>query len=66
MVPMLYDMCVGAWYPLEEEMIETGAIVSMADLVDEELAKAAGLGEHPNFRLGPLEDSEPDSTSNDC
>jgi len=58
MVPMLYDMCVGAWYPLEEEMIQTGAIDVYGRPGEiEELAKAAGLDEHPNFRLGPLEDN---------
>ncbi|MFB0535363.1 MAG: sugar ABC transporter substrate-binding protein, partial [Anaerolineae bacterium] len=26
MVPMLYDLCVGAWYPLKDEMVQAGRI----------------------------------------
>ncbi len=26
LVPMLYDMCVGAWYPTPEEMLQTGTL----------------------------------------
>lgn len=58
LVPMLYDMCVGAWYPMPEEMIQTGTIDVYGKPGEiEALAKAAGLDEHPNFRLGPLADN---------
>lgn len=58
LVPMLYDICVGAWYPMPEEMIQTGTIDVYGKPGEiEALAKAAGLDKHPNFKLGPLADN---------
>lgn len=58
LVPMLYDMCVGAWYPKPEEMIQAGAIDLYGKPGEiEALAKASGLDKHPNFKLGPLQDN---------
>ncbi len=58
LVPMLYDMCVGAWYPTSEEMLQTGTL----DLYGrpgelEELAKKAGIADHPSFNTGPLKEN---------
>lgn len=58
LVPMLYDMAVGAWYPTAEEMMQTGTI----DLYGapgelERLAKASGLDTHPNLNIGPLKEN---------
>ncbi len=58
LVPMLYDMCVGAWYPESEEMLQTGTL----DLYGrpgelEKLAEAAGIADHPSFNTGPLKDN---------
>lgn len=58
LVPMLYDMAVGAWYPKEEEMIQTGTIdVYGAPGEVERLVKNAGLDQHPNLRIGPLKEN---------
>jgi|SRR5690554_3680994 len=58
MVPMLYDICVGAWYPKPEEMIQTGTIDVYGKPGEiEDLARTSGLDMHPNFKLGPLEDN---------
>lgn len=58
LVPMLYDMCVGAWYPTPEEMIQSGSIDIYGKPGEiEALAKASGLDKHPNFKLGPLQDN---------
>ncbi len=58
LVPMLYDMCVGAWYPLPDEMLQAGAI----DLYGrpgelERLVKAAGIDKHPNLKIGPTQEN---------
>jgi ABC-type sugar transport system substrate-binding protein len=58
LVPMLYDMCVGAWYPSPEEMLQTGTL----DLYGrpgelEALAKEAGIDKHPSFNTGPLKEN---------
>ncbi|MDQ7843545.1 MAG: sugar ABC transporter substrate-binding protein [Armatimonadota bacterium] len=54
MVPMLYDMCVGAWYPLKDEMVQAGRIDCYGRPGEiEELARGARLIYHPNFKLGP-------------
>lgn len=58
MVPMLYDLCVGAWYPLKDEMVQAGRI----DLYGrpgeiEPLAEAARLTYHPSFKLGPTKEN---------
>lgn len=51
MVPMLYDMCVGAWYPLPDEMIQAPRLtvygMSIGEVLD--LARGAGVDKHPNF-----------------
>jgi ribose transport system substrate-binding protein len=58
MVPMLYDMCVGAWYPTEEEMVQSGRIDCYGQPGEiEELAEAAGIMDHPSFKIGPTEDN---------
>jgi len=54
MVPMLYDMCVGAWYPLKDEMVQAGRIDCYGLPGElERLAKAAGIAGHPSFKIGP-------------
>lgn len=58
LVSMLYDMCVGAWYPAPDEMLQTGTL----DLYGrpgelEELAKEAGIDKHPSFHTGPLKEN---------
>lgn len=58
LVPMLYDMCVGEWYPMPDEMLQSGTI----DLYGrpgelERLAKAAGIDKHPNLKIGPTQDN---------
>lgn len=57
LVPMLYDMCVGAWFPLPDEMIQAGRVdlYGGADLM--ELAKAAGIDDHPSFKAGPTKEN---------
>ncbi len=52
MVPMLYDMCVGAWYPLPEEMIQAPRLTVYGKLEEiEPLARAAGIIDHPSFAM---------------
>lgn len=54
MVPMLYDMCVGAWYPTKDEMVQAGRIDCYGRPGEiEKLAVAAGLTNHPSFKIGP-------------
>jgi len=58
LVPMLYDMCVGEWYPAPDEMLQTGTL----DLYGrpgelEALAKQAGIDKHPSFHTGPLKEN---------
>ena len=58
MVPMLYDMCVGVWYPLPEEMVQSGRIDCYGRPGEiEQLAEAAGIADHPSFKVGPTEDN---------
>jgi len=58
MVPMLYDMCVGAWYPTEDEMIQAGGIDCYGYPGEiEQLAKASRLIWHPNFSIGPTREN---------
>jgi len=53
-VPMLYDLCVGAWYPLKDEMVQAGRIDCYGRPGEiEQLAKAARLAYHPSFKIGP-------------
>ena len=52
MVPMLYDLCVGAWYPLKDEMVQAGRIDCYGRPGEiEQLAKAARLTYHPSFNI---------------
>jgi ribose transport system substrate-binding protein len=58
LVPMLYDMCVGEWYPAPDEMLQTGTL----DLYGrpgelEKLAKEAGIDKHPSFNTYPLKEN---------
>jgi len=58
MVPMLYDMCMGAWYPLPDETIQAGRIDCYGQTEEiEALAAASGVADNPSFKLGPLEDN---------
>jgi len=58
MVPMAYDMCVGAWYPLPDETIQAGRIDCYGKPGEiEALAEAAGIADHPSFKIGPTEDN---------
>jgi len=57
MVPMLYDLCVGAWYPLEDEMIQAGRVDCYGRPGIEELAERAHLTYHPSFSLGPTKEN---------
>jgi len=58
MVPMLYDMCVGAWYPLKDEMVQSGRIDCYGRPGEiEELAQAAGIMNHPSFKIGPTKEN---------
>jgi ribose transport system substrate-binding protein len=58
MVPMLYDMCVGAWYPLEDEMVQSGRIDCYGIPGEiEELAESSGIINHPSFNIGPTEEN---------
>jgi len=58
LVPMLYDLCVGAWYPLEDEMLQAGDIDCYGDAAElERLAEAAGIADHPNFKIGPAQEN---------
>jgi ABC-type sugar transport system substrate-binding protein len=58
MVPMLYDMCMGAWYPLPDETIQAGRIDCYGQTEEiEALAEASGVVDNPSFKLGPLEEN---------
>ncbi len=57
MVSMLYDMCVGEWYPLPDEMIQAGRLDLYGDDQLMDLAKAAGIDTHPSFNAGPTKDN---------
>jgi len=58
LVPMLYDMCVGAWYPTPEEMLQTGKLTVYGRPGElEKLAEAAGIAKHGSFKTGPLEEN---------
>jgi len=57
-VPMLYDMCVGAWYPLESEMIQAGRLDCYGRPGEiEQLAKASGITKNPSFSIGPTKEN---------
>jgi ribose transport system substrate-binding protein len=58
LVPMLYDMCVGAWYPTPEEMLQTGKLTVYGRPGElEKLAEDAGIAKHPSFKTGPTEEN---------
>lgn len=58
LVPMLYDMCVGEWYPLPDEMMQAPKLTTYGRPGEvEKLAEAAGLVNHPNFKLGPTQEN---------
>jgi ribose transport system substrate-binding protein len=58
LVPMAYDMCVGAWYPLPDEMIQAGRIDCYGYPGEiEQLAKASGVINNPSFKMGPTEEN---------
>lgn len=58
LVPMLYDMCVGVWYPKPEEMLQTGTLdVYGRDEEIKKLAQSAGITNHPSFNTGPLKEN---------
>ena len=58
MTPMAYDLCVGAWYPLRDEMLQAGRIDCYGLPEEMEgLAEATRLVFHPNFKLGPTKDN---------
>lgn len=58
LVPMLYDMCVGAWYPLPDEMIQSGRIDCYGKPGEiEALAAASGVDQNPSFKIGPTQDN---------
>lgn len=58
MVSMAYDMCVGAWYPLPEEMVQAGRIDCYGYPGEiEKLAEASGVIDNPSFKIGPTEEN---------
>jgi ribose transport system substrate-binding protein len=58
MVPMLYDMCVGAWYPLKDETIQAGRIDCYGKSPEiDQLAVDAHMTYHPSFKLGPTQEN---------
>jgi ABC-type sugar transport system substrate-binding protein len=58
MVPMLYDMCVGAWYPLKDEVIQAGRIDCYGKSPEiDQLALDAHMSYHPSFKLGPTQEN---------
>jgi ABC-type sugar transport system substrate-binding protein len=54
---MLYDMCVGAWYPLPDEYLQTGRLDVYGNDELMPLAEASGLADHPSFSAGPTKDN---------
>ena len=58
MVAMAYDMAVGAWYPLPDEMIQAGAIDEYGKSGEiEALAAASGVDQNPSFKIGPTQEN---------
>ncbi|MFP4047846.1 MAG: sugar ABC transporter substrate-binding protein [Bacteroidales bacterium] len=55
MVAMAYDMAVGEWYPMPDEMVQAGKLNTYANSEGEELAEAAGIDDHDSLYLGPTE-----------
>jgi len=58
MVPMLYDMCMGEWYPTKDETIQAGRIDCYGKSPEiDQLAMDAHMMYHPSFKLGPTQDN---------
>jgi ABC-type sugar transport system substrate-binding protein len=57
LVSMLYDMCVGEWYPLPDEMLQTGRVDLYGDAQLPALAKASGIDKNPSYNAGPTKDN---------
>ena len=58
MVPMLYDMCTGAWYPQKDEMIQSGRLDCYGRPGElEGLSRSNGLCFHPSFAIGPTKEN---------
>lgn len=58
MVPLLYDMCVGEWYPAPDEMLQTGTLDLYGKPGEiERLAENAGIADHPSFNTGPTKEN---------
>ena len=58
MVAMAYDMCVGEWYPLPDEMIQAGRIDCYGKSGEiEALATASGVDKNASFKIGPTQDN---------
>ena len=57
MVSMLYDMCVGAWYPLPDERLQTAKMDVYGNEELPALATAAGLDKYPGYNAGPTKDN---------
>ncbi|MEC9490575.1 MAG: substrate-binding domain-containing protein [Halanaerobiales bacterium] len=55
MVAMAYDMCVGKWYPMPDEMVQAGKLNTYGNSEAPQLAKDAGISDNPSFYLGPTE-----------
>jgi len=56
-VSMLYDMCVGEWYPLPDEMLQTGRLDMYGNQELAALAEASGIANDPGYNAGPTKDN---------
>ena len=54
---MLYDMRVGDWYPLPDEMLQTGRVDLYGDDQLPALAEASGVDQTPSYHAGPTKDN---------
>lgn len=57
MVSMLYDMCVGEWFPLPDEMIQAGRLDLYGNEELPALAQAAGIADHSSYNAGPTKEN---------
>ncbi len=57
MVSMLYDMCVGAWYPLPDERLQTAKVDVYGNEELPDLAAASGIDKYPGYNAGPTKDN---------
>ena len=53
----LYDMCVGAWYPLADEMLQTGRVTIYGGDELDALAAASGVDQNPSYQSGPTQEN---------